>query len=382
MVRRYVTEMTGQPPRAGVNVDEVVALGAAIRAAMEAGEAAEDARPRFTLGGPKEPRYTLAGARRVSDVMSHSLGTVAVSPDGSAYVNDVVIRRNLPIPAKASRSYRHATHGGANDRLEVYLTQGESPAPLDCSILGKYVFTGIQATDAEVDVDVDALLRRQRRRPGRGRPARHRARAGDARRAGPGRPLVARPAAGVGHGARCRPGRSGSILLIDVSSSMAGEPLVEAQEAARAFLERCDFTHTEVGLISFSDQVTLQAEATDNARRVLAAIDRLEADGTTNLTDAIGLAREHLTELDRTRYVVLLTDGYPDAPEAPSRRPRRPKRQGIEIVAIGTGDADLDYLRRLSSTEEGSIFARRGELVQTFGHIARVIAEGGRALRV
>ena len=46
----------------------------------------------------------------------------------------------------------------------------------------------------------------------------------------------------------------------------------------------------EVGLISFSDQVTLQAEATDNVRRVQAAIGRLEADGSTNLTEALELA--------------------------------------------------------------------------------------------
>ncbi len=46
------------------------------------------------------------------------------------------------------------------------------------------------------------------------------------------------------------------------------------------------------------------------------------------------------------------------------------------------GEADQEYLRRLASTEEGSIFAHRGELVQTFGHIARVIAEGGRSLRL
>ena len=86
--------------------------------------------------------------------MSHSLGTIAVSPDGSSYVNDIVIRRNLPIPARNTKSYLHATHGGANTRLEVYLTQGESAWPLDCTILGKYVFTGIHATDAEVTVDV------------------------------------------------------------------------------------------------------------------------------------------------------------------------------------------------------------------------------------
>ena len=86
--------------------------------------------------------------------MSHSLGTVAVSPDASSFVNDVLIRRNIPIPARNTKTYIHATHGGANTRLEVYLTQGESSSPLDCTILGKYVFTGIHATDAEVMVDV------------------------------------------------------------------------------------------------------------------------------------------------------------------------------------------------------------------------------------
>ena len=100
------------------------------------------------------------------------------------------------------------------------------------------------------------------------------------------------------------------------------------------------------------------------------------------LEDAIGLARSHLIEMDRTRYIVLLTDGYPDAAESAVEEADAAKADGVEVVAIGTGDADLDYLRRLASTEQGSVFARRGELVQTFGHIARVIAEGGRALRL
>ena len=170
-------------------------------------------------------------------------------------------------------------------------------------------------------------------------------------------------------------------LLIDVSASMAGTPLLEAQQAARAFLDKCDFTSTEVGLISFSDEVTLQAEATDNVRKVQAAIVRLEADGTTNLSEAIELARLKLNRLDRTRYMVILTDGYPDAAESAVEQAARARGEGIEIVAIGMGDADLDYLRRLASTEEGSIFARQGELVGAFGHIARMIAEGGRSLR-
>ena len=370
MVRSYVTRMSGASPRAGVNVDEVVALGAAIQAAMAVGQGAESA----AIG------FTLAGARRVQDVMSHSLGTVAVSSDGTAYINDVVIRRNLPIPAENTKSYLHATHGGANERLEVYLTQGESARPLDCTVLGKYAFAGIRATDAEVTVDLrmsydaNGVVQVEATQ----RDTRHRLAMSVEPVPDDLSWLGLPPAAHAAHGG---PEPTRVYLLIDVSSSMAGYPLVEAQTAAREFLDRCDFTLMEVGLISFSDQVTLQAEATDNVRRVQAAIGRLEADGTTNLTEALELARERLIDSDRTRYVVILTDGYPDAAESAVKEAEAVRASGVEIVAIGMGDADRDYLRRLASTEEGSIFAHAGELVQTFGHIARVIAEGGRALR-
>ena len=112
-----------------------------------------------------------------------------------------------------------------------------------------------------------------------------------------------------------------------------------------------------------------------------AAINRLEADGTTNLSDALALARNHLLELDRRRYAVILTDGYPDSSEAAIEEARLARESGIDIVAIGIGSADLEYLRRIASTESGSIFAQHGELVTTFGRIARMIAEGGRGLR-
>ena len=379
MVRTYVKEMAGQDPRAGVNVDEVVALGAAIQAAIEAGEASDDARPKFTLAGA-QPRFTLAGARRVVDVMSHSLGAIAVSPDGSSYVNDVIIRRNRPIPVEDRKVYLHETHGGRNEKLEIYLTQGESNRPLDCSVIGKYVFTGIQATDAEVQVDVKmsydingvVQVRATQRDTGHSLKMKVESVPDDLS-------WLGLPPAFEATQTPSDPTRI--YLLIDVSASMAGTPLVEAQLAARAFLDKCDFTNTEVGLISFSDEVTLQAEATDNVRRVQAALARLEPDGTTNLSDAIELARQKLNRLDRTRYMVILTDGYPDAAESAAEQAARARGEGVEIVAIGMGDADLDYLRRLASTEEGSIFARQGELVGAFGHIARIIAEGGRSLR-
>jgi uncharacterized protein YegL len=292
----------------------------------------------------------------------------------------VIIGRNLPIPAENTTSYLHTTHGGANEKLEVYLTQGESPRPLDCAVLGKYVFSGIQATDSEVRVDVrmsydvNGVVQVRASQHDTGHALRMSVEPVPDDLSWLGRP----PASEVTH-APVEPTRI--YLLMDCSASMAGHPLFEAQQAARAFLDKCDFTAAEVGLISFSDDVTLQAEATDNARKVQAAINRLEADGTTNLSEALELARGRLNRLDRIRYIVILTDGYPDAAESAIQQAALARGEGIEIVAIGMGDADRDYLRRLASTEEGSIFARQGELVGTFGHIARVIAEGGRSLR-
>ena len=374
MVRSFVRELAGKEPRAGVNVDEVVALGAALAAAGE--EATDPGR----AAPPGFPRYTLAGGPRIVDVMAHSLGAVAVSPDGSRYCNDIIIPRNRPIPAAESKPYVHATLGGRNGALEVYLTQGESARPLDCSILGKYIFQGIQNTNAEVTVDVSLAYDRDGVVQVRAtqRDTRHRL------------SMTVEPVpddlSWLDQPPRFEPVEAAPepiriFLLMDVSASMAGTPLGQAQAAALEFLDKCDFTRTEVGLISFSDGVTLQAEATDNARKVRVALDRLEADGTTDLAAALELARHRLNRLDRLRYLVILTDGYPDAPEAAVAEAALARGEGIEIVAIGTGAADLAYLQRLASTEAGSIFARGGELVGTFGHIARMIAQGGRSLR-
>ncbi len=371
MVREYVTRLAGQPPRAGVNVDEVVALGAAIQASRQSGESIGNAVVRFTIGG----------GPLVRDVMSHSLGVVAVSDDGSRYVNDILIRRNVPIPAENMRAYLHACHGGRNTTLDVYLTQGESSQPRDCTVLGKYVFSGIQPTMDEVMVDVglsydaNGMVQVRAIQRDTGRPLSMKVEPVPEDLSWLSRPPERLIQRGGGEPVRI-------FLLIDVSSSMKGAPLLEAKAAAKAFLQRCDFETAEVGLIAFASHVHVLSETTRDWKRLQTAVDRLQAEGTTNLSDALLLVRQRLDARDRTRYVVLLTDGFPDAPENAAWEAALTREEGIQIVAIGTGDADRSYLRRLSSTEEGAIFARHGEVVKTFGHIARVISEGGRSLRL
>ena len=138
--------MSGQEPRSGVNVDEVVALGAAISAAIESDSARGNAHRQAAIHAGAAPR--------IVDVMSHSLGAVAISPDGSRYCNDIIIGRNQPIPTSASKPYVHSTMGGRNDTLEVYLTQGEATGRSTARSWVVMSSREFRPTDAEVTVDV------------------------------------------------------------------------------------------------------------------------------------------------------------------------------------------------------------------------------------
>ena len=78
MVSRWVNAMSGKEPLRGINVDEAVALGAAIQANIDAN--GTDPLVGLRLGG-----------RKISDVMSHSMGMVAENEDRSKYLNSIII---------------------------------------------------------------------------------------------------------------------------------------------------------------------------------------------------------------------------------------------------------------------------------------------------
>ena len=95
-VKRYLTEMCGRPPMSGVNVDEAVALGAAIRANIDAdGQIQESvkmilggAQRRMALGAAEASKsgFLIAGAKRIKDATAHSMGMIAVNKDVTNYI--------------------------------------------------------------------------------------------------------------------------------------------------------------------------------------------------------------------------------------------------------------------------------------------------------
>ena len=111
-VQELLTRQFGKPPVSCGNVDECVALGAALFAQR---------------------------ARRVSEVCNHSYGTLAIIEDaltGVARVqNSVVIPKNTPIPCSMSQTY--VTSENNEELIEVEITQGEDHDPRYVDIVGK-----------------------------------------------------------------------------------------------------------------------------------------------------------------------------------------------------------------------------------------------------
>ncbi len=136
----------------GVNVDEAVALGAAIRANItEKGEAVA------TIGGSIFGRtktsnnIAIQGAKAVTDVTAHSLGMISISPDGEEYINSIIIKKTRKFPQVTLDRFNLRTRSKDNE-LEVYVLQGEYRRPLDNTVINKYVISKIGRTSTPMQL--------------------------------------------------------------------------------------------------------------------------------------------------------------------------------------------------------------------------------------
>ena len=162
-------------------------------------------------------------------------------------------------------------------------------------------------------------------------------------------------------------------LVVDVSGSMEGSKLYNAQEALRVFVEQIKGDAEQVGLISFSydaqETVPLD-ELGRNRTDVASAIDTLEASGDTALLDAVDLAYTRLQtagDPERINAIVVMTDGRENNSSVSLNTLINRIRQGnqdqtpIVIFCIGYGsDADEGTLRALAESSGGQYF--RGDM--------------------
>jgi molecular chaperone DnaK len=132
-VQEVVRELFGKEPHKGVNPDEVVAVGAAIQAAVLAGE--------------------------VKDVVLLDVTPLSLGIETLGGVMTRLIERNTTIPTRKSETFTTAADNQTS--VEVHVLQGERPMARDNRTLGKFHLVGIPPAprgvpQVEVEFDIDA----------------------------------------------------------------------------------------------------------------------------------------------------------------------------------------------------------------------------------
>jgi molecular chaperone DnaK len=347
---------TGLTPRKGVDPDAAVTIGAAIIA-------------RDTEADRRSHGVSLSRAG-IRDVTAHALGFVVVSPDGSRYVNQVMIDRNAPIPASATKRQRLTVDRKQGGVLDVFMLQGDAERPLGTNPLGRWTFDDVRGHrrgHVEVDVsyayDIDGVVHVS-------------AAVGGHSLADPAIDRDDRDLRWTEEDPSAHQTPDLSVaLVIDVSGSMAGAKLREACDACCGFIDVLEEAGVgeRLGLVSFGSRGNLIAPLGSRPDLLRSAAQRLATNGSTNLTDGLEVGWSALARGSGRRVLVVLTDGSPDDRVSALDRRGDIVRADGEVIARGVTGADEDFLRRLDS---GSKLLGEGELVASFRGIAQQLAGG------
>lgn len=146
----------------------------------------------------------------------------------------------------------------------------------------------------------------------------------------------------------------GSVyLLIDCSISMkVGEKLNQAENGAIKFAREARAKGYLIGLIQFHIFATHLCEPQREISVLHQHLRSMHGSGSTNMTDAILLATQKLSGRKGLRAMVIATDGMPDLPLTALEAAQQAKKKGIDIITIGTDDADERFLKQIASRSE------------------------------
>ena len=372
-VKEMIIREYGKPPiTKNIDVDTIVAAGAAMQAQL----CTENM---LVLGGTSAPRPGSTGGGSgglvirgsdIQDITAHSLGMLALSKNEKDYVNSIIIQKNSKMNETFGRQYQ--LNG---DKLDVYVLQGESQSPYDCTLLYKYVISGmpkgkknaftvnflynsngIVEVNAQLDdgtslaakqceitetiSEVIARLEQERE---------------EAKKAA--RDIEV-------------------MFMLDTSYSMEGNPMRQAKNAMHDFVSSLDLGHTKVAILDFADSSRWACEFTNNASTLSRTINSLDVDGPCGIANDETPLTSHGDEFknrEAAKIIVVLTDGIWKHPETEVRTATRLKSSGITFYAVGFGGAREDFLAQIAS-EKGARKIDLSKLSSTFKEIASSIA--------
>jgi Ca-activated chloride channel family protein len=163
------------------------------------------------------------------------------------------------------------------------------------------------------------------------------------------------------------------VIAVDRSFSMAGTRLAAARSAARAFLGDLR-TEDEAAILAIGSEVETMAPLSVDRATQRAALDRLDAFGTTGLYDAIIKAIDVAHIAKGRRALVLLSDGSDRYSRArPEAALQRARESDVMVYPIALGSTRPVLFAELAAQTGGRSFELRDprQLADTLHQIAR-----------
>jgi len=128
-----------------------------------------------------------------------------------------------------------------------------------------------------------------------------------------------------------------------------------------------------VGLILFSSNANLLLKPQNEISILKNKILEIEANGSTNLSEAIQIAIHNFKDSIGEKVICIVTDGMPDSKSSSLKFAKQARDIGIDIMTIGTDDADQEFLKQLSSRSELSIKVKSELLEQGIISMAKLL---------
>jgi Ca-activated chloride channel family protein len=167
------------------------------------------------------------------------------------------------------------------------------------------------------------------------------------------------------------------LLLIDTSGSMTGEKISQAKNGAIDFSRSATLRGYATGLAVFADRAAMVCDPTvqrDAFERKVAGIRVGIVGGTTNLAAGLDLAGK----FKALSAVVIVTDGQPNSTEDALQSAAVLKQKGIEILCIGTDDADKAFLDKLATRKDLALHVAAKSIGTTIRDAAQLLLREGR----
>lgn len=179
--------------------------------------------------------------------------------------------------------------------------------------------------------------------------------------------------------AHCRPREKHAdvALVVDTSSSMIGDKLGAAKQAAHAFVALLDLPRDQATIIGFDRSARMATPLTADGARLRAAIDSLAITPGTVIDAGMRMAVDELTSRRanpaNNHVLVLLTDGQNNAGREPVLAAADAARSaGITVFTVAFGaDADRALMRQVAGDPRRAYLALTpGDLQQIYEQIA------------